>query len=311
LRPGDQIVALDGNRSSLEIATVAPGSVAQRLGLQVGDTVLGVNDDEVALPSELIRRVRAAPGSVKLTVSPLRGEPRAVDGVAEKLGIPRTPRPGESLETLWGARFAPVRVVTTMIYVSNRPGERITLGVRRRGVETPVTVVPEKVPARKQVEDASGKTREVAAAIGRIGVKFAAHPSPLGKAVGQGFRSSAGIVVGVVNMLWTAVRGKAAFEVGGPVLIVATAVEQARVGWDAVLQLCGLISVNLGILNLLPIPITDGGRLSLCLYEAIVGRRVSKQREIAWLLAGMVLFIVLFLTITFKDVFSLVTSRAP
>ena len=76
-------------------------------------------------------------------------------------------------------------------------------------------------------------------------------------------------------------------------------------------QLCGIISVNLAFPNLLPIPITDGGRLVLIGYEAVVRRRISSRREMAWLAAGAVFFVCIFLAVTFKDVWNLIRHHAP
>jgi len=87
--------------------------------------------------------------------------------------------------------------------------------------------------------------------------------------------------------------------------------KQAQIGWDAVLNLCGIISMNLAFINLLPIPIADGGRLVLIGYEAVVRRRISSRREMAWLVAGIVFLVVAFGAITFKDVANLIRYNAP
>jgi regulator of sigma E protease len=119
------------------------------------------------------------------------------------------------------------------------------------------------------------------------------------------------IIKGIVGMIYRLLKREGRFEGTGVVGIAYIAHEQAQIGWDAVLGLCGIISMNLAFINLLPIPIADGGRLALIGYEAIVRRRVSSQREVAWLVAGLVFFVVLFALVTFKDVWNLIRYHAP
>jgi len=311
LRPGDVILAADGLRQSLRLATVAPGSRAARLGLEPGEFLYGINDDGTASEADLIRRAREASGSFDLGVAPAQGEDRLVRTSAKEMGIPPTPRPRESLAKMLGVGFGPLETTTASLHIADRPGQPVKLTIRRRGIELVVTVVPAERRGFKRVTGPDGKAHDVPVTIGQIGIRYLTRPNPPGRAISDGFRMSMGVVRGIAEMIWDAVRRKAGLEVGGPVVIVATAAESARAGWDAVLQLCGLISVNLAIINLLPIPITDGGRLTLCLYEAVVRRRVSRQREMVWLLAGMALIVVLFLVITFKDVFNLVKLHSP
>ena len=115
----------------------------------------------------------------------------------------------------------------------------------------------------------------------------------------------------MLGWLWDVVTGQSEFGAKGIIGMAAIAHEGSRVGWDQVLNLCGLISLNLAIINLLPIPITDGGRLVMIGYEAVVRRRMNSQREMAWLVAGGVFIIGLFIFLAFKDVFNLVKYNAP
>jgi len=311
LRPGDVILAVDGLRQSLRLASVAPGSRAARLGLKAGEFLYGINDEGAASEADLIRRVREAKGPFELTVLPAQGKERSVRTSAKGMGIPPTVGPRESLAKMLGVGFGPLETTTASLHIADRPGHPVKLTIRRRGVELVVTVVPAERRGLKRVTGPDGKAHDIPVIIGQIGIHYLTRPDPPGRAVSEGFQTSLEVVQGIAGMIWDAVRRKARLEVGGPVAIVATAAESARAGWDAVLELCGLISVNLAIINLLPIPITDGGRLTLCLYEAVVRRRISRQREMAWLLAGMALIVVLFLVITFKDVFNLVKFHAP
>lgn len=76
-------------------------------------------------------------------------------------------------------------------------------------------------------------------------------------------------------------------QVGGPIMIVQMVSDQAHQGLAGVLALAALISVNLGILNLLPIPILDGGQVVFCLWEIIFRRRSTpecRSTPCAWVL---------------------------
>ena len=82
-------------------------------------------------------------------------------------------------------------------------------------------------------------------------------------------------------------------DIGGPILIVQTAGQQARLGFENLLHFMALISVNLGVLNLLPVPVLDGGHLFFFAIEAIRRRPLDiRHREIAQQV-GLVLLILL------------------
>ncbi|ADU66493.1 RIP metalloprotease RseP [Desulfurispirillum indicum] len=91
-------------------------------------------------------------------------------------------------------------------------------------------------------------------------------------------------------------------NIGGPIMIVQVASEQVSHGFNSVLFFAALISVNLAILNLLPIPILDGGHLMFYIYEAIRGKAPSlKAREIAARI-GMALLLCLMFFAFYNDI---------
>jgi regulator of sigma E protease len=83
--------------------------------------------------------------------------------------------------------------------------------------------------------------------------------------------------------LWKLVkRDIPASTIGGPIQIAVAAGQQARLGWEYLIRFTAVISVNLAVLNLLPIPMLDGGHLFFFLIEAVMGRPLSlKKREVA------------------------------
>lgn len=107
----------------------------------------------------------------------------------------------------------------------------------------------------------------------------------------------------VVGFIGNAIRGRASMdEVAGPVGLVNMVGETAKYGWLSLLNLLGILSLNLGIINLLPIPALDGGRLVFILFELVRGKPVPKEKE-AWVhMIGMVLLLLLLGFVTYNDI---------
>jgi len=315
LQAGDSIVALDGNRQCLEITEVRPGSLGEKLGLQPGDSIYRAGDRYVAVPADLLEAARTAEGPVAIRVMPpfegAQGEtvePEVITRSREQLGIPKGAPPETDLAKVWGVTFASLTVEPTRLYVMERPNRPIRMTVRRNGLELDLLVTPKAETVQMQQEDGTISREE----IGQIGIVFGAvRRYDVGYAVQTGLRDSEAVVVGVAAMIYRVVSGKGKFEGTGVVGMAYYAHKQAQIGWDAVLNLCGIISMNLAFINLLPIPVADGGRLVLIGYEAVVRRRVSSRRELAWLVAGAIFIVAVFGAITFKDVWNLVRYHVP
>ena len=97
-------------------------------------------------------------------------------------------------------------------------------------------------------------------------------------------------------------------DLGGPILIVQAAGKQAELGMEYLIRFIGLISVNLGILNLLPIPILDGGHLLFFGFEAVRGRPLAvRHREMAQQV-GLFLLLALMVFVVYNDISRIVTG---
>jgi regulator of sigma E protease len=97
-------------------------------------------------------------------------------------------------------------------------------------------------------------------------------------------------------------------DAGGPVAIVAMISEAVRTGGENVLRLLVLISASLGIMNLLPIPAMDGGRLVFMLIEAVRGKPISQEKEGMIHLVGLILLFGLIILLTINDVSNLLSG---
>lgn len=111
------------------------------------------------------------------------------------------------------------------------------------------------------------------------------------------------IVVGLGGMVYQLVTGQGLpKDIAGPVGIYQISNQAREAGWMAVLQFVGILSVNLMILNLLPFPGLDGGRLLFLGIELVRGRKLREDVE-GWInMAGMMLLLGLMVVITFNDV---------
>jgi regulator of sigma E protease len=106
--------------------------------------------------------------------------------------------------------------------------------------------------------------------------------------------------------LWQIVTGhRSPEEIGGPIKIAQIAGQQARLGWDDYVVLLALLSINLGFINLLPVPLLDGGHLFFYVVEAVRRRPVSAQ-ALDWAFrGGLAVILALLVFVTINDLGSL------
>ncbi|CAN5270653.1 hypothetical protein BH23GEM2_BH23GEM2_15140 [soil metagenome] len=189
--------------------------------------------------------------------------------------------------------------------ISARPGEAITVEVAR-GARTQLTVTPSSDTATNII---TGRTEQV----GRVGLvpRFVIESIPVGplQAVTAGTRETfamAGVILQVVRGLFTGHVGVE--NLGGPIRIAQTSVEAGRAGLEPLLRLIAFISVNLAVLNLLPIPILDGGQIVMQVTEAVRGRPFGPQTR-EWILRfGLALIALLIITVMYNDIRALVAT---
>jgi len=108
------------------------------------------------------------------------------------------------------------------------------------------------------------------------------------------------------------VKGGSGPAVSGPVGIAETTGNVAREGGAPPLfELAALLSINLGVINLLPLPMLDGGRIFFLLIEVLRGgRRIAPEKEAIVHLVGFVLFVALAVVVTFADISRLVSGNS-
>ena len=105
-------------------------------------------------------------------------------------------------------------------------------------------------------------------------------------------------------------RSNSNFEVTGPIGIARMTGEVAQQGFSTLLQWIALLSINLAILNMLPIPMLDGGRAFFVLLEGIRGgKRIPPEREGLVHLAGFILLMIMIVIVSYNDILKIIKGE--
>ena len=210
-------------------------------------------------------------------------------------------QPGDRFVSVNGSHvdtFADVQRI-----VSGRAGDPITFVVLRNGTEVTLTATPEVI----EQKDALGNTIKTGV-IGVVNNSEMGQPrlityGPM-EAVGQALRETGYIVERTGQFLSRfAVGREDKCQLGGPVKIAEMAGKAAGLGFEWLVQLVALLSVGIGILNLLPIPPLDGGHLLFYGIEAVIRRPVSERTMEAVYRAGLLLVLVFMGFVFWNDLF--------
>ena len=307
------------------VGKVADNSPAALAGLQTGDTIAAVNGRPVAYWEDLDRalagsagrplelRVRHDGAERTMTVTPrLRSvpdpvfrEPREswdIGAGPQLLPMitsvgPRSPaeraglKPGDVVLSVAGQ---PLYTHEDLLEaIRTRPGQSFTLTIERDGRQLTMTVTPEPVKERLPTGD-EVTVGKIQAGLAPKAVRFEPY-GPL-TAAWQGTVRTWEMTVLIVKGLWKLVSRQIDLSnIGGPIQIATETTRQANDGLVSVAVFVALISVNLGVLNLLPIPMLDGGHLLFFGIEAVLGRPLSlRKREVAQQVGFVLLMVIMF-----------------
>jgi regulator of sigma E protease len=184
-------------------------------------------------------------------------------------------------------------------------GQTLEISVRRPEEAVVLTVTPEMITTKNLLGE---NIRRYVIGIGTAGETYSKELT-LFEAVTESFRQTYAIVELMVVIVTKLLTGGISIDtVGGPIMIAQMAGDQAKAGISSLFQFIAVISVNLAVINLLPIPVLDGGHLLFFLIEAVMGRPVNlKVREIAQQV-GMVILIMLMILVFYNDIVRLFFS---
>lgn len=178
-------------------------------------------------------------------------------------------------------------------------GKTLTLKLQRDGAIRELTVTPKEVENKSIFGEELGTKTYLIGIEPGLDVKDVGAIEAVGIAAEQTVTWAATISMGLLKMVTGKIPSR---EIGGPIEIVRQAGKQAALGVEFLLMFAAVISLNLGILNLLPIPVLDGGHLFFFLIEGLLGRPIElRYRELAQQV-GLFVLIALMLFAFYNDI---------
>jgi regulator of sigma E protease len=228
---------------------------------------------------------------------PVPSSDARVGGVEE--GMPAAAAGVQSGDLVMAIDGEPVENWLAMAEKIRGSGGREVEVTVRRGEETlKVRLTPQASP----VNDLYGE--EVDRAY-RIGIAQAFDRQPVGPfqsislGAQQTYFVAKTLVISVARMVQGRISSK---EIGGPILIVQAAAQQAQAGMESLARFLAFISINLGVLNLLPIPILDGGHLLFFAIEAVMRRPLNARHRLIAQQVGFAILLCLMLFAVYNDI---------
>jgi len=301
---GDEIIAVNNKLTptwtealSVIIATSLDDGQAINVKVKTFDgeekvRVLSIAEAESQNPDTLYERLGLKPWSPKL--KPFIGQVLA-DSAASAAGLKK----GDLLVSADG------QVINEWMqwvdYVKSRPDVRINLVIERDGVSMPIVITPKKVQSEQKTEGKIGASVLVPEElIKSVSVEYSLGPFA---AVPAAFKTTYYYAYTTVKMMGKMLIGKASVKnLSGPISIAEYAGQSASMGLVHFLKFMALISVSLGVLNLLPIPVLDGGHLLFFAIEAVKGSPVSEKIQLFFQQIGIALLMTLMIFTMFMDV---------
>lgn len=294
------------------VGQVAEGSPAAEAGLLAGDEIIAIAGKEVQSWDQvqfafLTSPERAVPLTVRrgeerlnLTVTPDRvpkyefGDagvlPKQLplvsavmkDSPAEAAGF----QPGDEIRGVDGRSIGSGNDFVE--YVESRAGRSLTVQVQRAGRQLDIVVVPRL----------DGKVGHIG-----VGLSYRQHFGPIESFV-QSVRFNLQITQQTFQMLGKILTGEVAAKsaFSGPIEIAALSGAAARTGLRSLIQLMGLISISIAILNLLPIPVLDGGQIAILMVESARRRDLSMKMKERIHQVGFVLIMALMVMVLYFDI---------
>jgi regulator of sigma E protease len=325
--------------SKISVAATEQPTAAALAGLKTGDTITAVNDEPLAAWSELrwnlmqaavdkqaarltverpgFGRVHPVLPAAALAALDLEGDivgnlgiglarPAPVvqqviaGGAAAQAGL----QAGDLLKTVDGVAVADG--IAFIDIVRAAPGKTVQVGIVRAGVPLTLAVTPQAEVAKGGTGANAGKE---AVTVGKISAYIALQPDmivvPAGPldATGKAVERVWDTCTMTLKMIGKMITGEASLKnVTGPITIADYAGQTARMGVASYLSFIAFISISLGVMNLLPIPVLDGGHLLYYSLEVLTGRPVPERvGEIAQRL-GIGLLMALMVLAVFNDI---------
>lgn len=290
---GDQIISVNDKSTptwteamSVIIASALDGDHDIKVAVknfddQQNDRILRISESDAENPEKLYDHLGFKPWSPKL--KPIIGKVLP-DSAALAAGL----RQGDVIVSADGTVMNDwMQWVDT---VKNHPGAAINLIIERDGVRLPLTVTPKSVQVEQKTEGKIGASVFVPEDL--IKSVSAEYSLPPLDAIPVALETTWYYASATLKMMGRMLIGRASVEnLSGPISIAQYAGQSATMGLVPFIKFMALVSVSLGVLNLLPVPVLDGGHLLFFLLEGIKGRPISDRIQAFFQQVGMVLLL--------------------
>jgi regulator of sigma E protease len=214
---------------------------------------------------------------------------------AQQAGI----QPGDRILSVAGRATPTFDDIANVVMI--RPGERVLLEVDRKGTRREVSV---SLGATEKADPTGRKMR--AGVLGVLSTTTIGEPVPIYRSIPMAVDQTARLTRAIADGVLQLVRGRVSVkQLGGPITIARVAGQGAELGLFPFVGLLALLSINLGFINLLPVPMLDGGHLFFYAIEGIRRRPVSAQAQDWAFRGGLALILTLMLFTTVNDLGSL------
>lgn len=215
-------------------------------------------------------------------------------------------KPGDLVLAIDGHKIESFADMQRIVGIS--AGEKLSVEVDRDGKKLTLQATPEL----KEIKDSFGNTHR----LGVLGISRSMTPNDLKPervdpldAVVLGAQKTWFIVDQTLTYIGGVVtRHESADQLGGPIRIAQVSGEVASVGFVALIDLAAVLSVSIGLLNLFPIPLLDGGHLMFYAIEAARGRPLSERAQEVGFRIGLAIVLMLMIFATFNDIVHLTSS---
>ena len=306
------------------VGKVEKDSSAQMAGILAGDKIIKINDIKTNNWTELISAVssstkQASSGKVELTILrdniELRKEiirekkdkdkeigimpyvstkfKEVVKGCpAQKAGLKK----GDVVTSINGQQVLQWDEMAEII--RKNPGKELIFGIDREGELMNVKITP----AAKPGYDADKKKEIKVGSIGILACSEMYRVNPLA-ALWHGLLQTLATIQLIFLILWQLIQGALSYKLlAGPIGIVQMSGEQAQLGLTYFLGFIAMLSVNLGVVNLLPLPILDGGHVMFLTIEKIRGKALSIKTQSAIQWVGITIIVCLTILVSSNDI---------
>lgn len=320
------------------VTSVIQGAPAQRAGIEPGDRIIAANGDQIINALDLTRAVQLNLGETmrftveretvtdaisgatsterfdvdvhaRLAPQPLTHtvqEGESIDQIAERLGVPAL-----HVISAWGAETEEIAADTRLdlpggqVYTTQPDDTMLSIAadqsVRIDALYAALGLNPRYPPAGTPIEVPQGATG-ISVANGTT--RIISQGYSFWEAIPRGFEQVGATFVLVRNRIRSWIAGGEPIDLSGPVGIARVTGEVVeQVGWVRLIELAALLSLNLAIINILPLPMLDGGRIFFILIEiARRGKRISPEKEGLVHMAGFAMLLLFIVVISYFDI---------